>query len=298
MKTSSALVYLSAVVALTAAVYAGVGLFSQGGSGPFTFTTLHGDTVEMYGRGIYHNDSAFKAPILRGTDAVTLFVGVPALLLALAWYRRGSLRGRLFLAGVLGYFLYNSASLALGAAYNSLLLVYITCFSASLFSLVMAVGSVDLPTLAAHTSARLPRRLIAGFLFLAGLSVLVWLADIVTALAGRTVPPHLGPYTTEVTYLFDLGVILPTAYLAGVLVLRSSAMGTLLASILITLNASIGLVVAAQSAMQALEGIILTPGQYAAYVAPFATLSLIAAGLLVTILRHVSEPSVDEQAPA
>lgn len=289
MKISNTLTILSMLVAILAAVYAGIGLFSTGGEGPFDFTTLHGQSVEIYGQGIYRNDASFKAPILRGTDAVTLFVCVPVLLLAVAWYRRGSLRGGLLLTSILAYFLYNSASLGFGAAYNNILLLYIASFSLSFFALVLAFRSIDLETLGARTSSRLPRFWIAIFLFVAGLSVLVWLMDIVLALLESSIPPTLGPYTTEATYILDLGIILPTAYLAGILVLRRSPWGTLLASILITVNISIGLVVASQSIMQALDGIILTPGQYAAYVAPFLTLSLVAIGLILSIHRSISE---------
>ena len=289
MKISNTLTFLSLMAAIFVAVYAGIGLFSTGGDGPFEFTTLHGQTVEIYGQGIYQNDASFRAPIFRGTDAVTLFLGVPAVLMALAWYRRGSLRGGLLLTSMLAYFLYNSISLAFGAAYNSILLLYIASFSLSFFALVIAFQCIDLDTLKARTSPRLPRVWIAVFLFIAGLSVLIWLMDIVVALTSGGVPPILGPYTTEVTYVLDLAIILPTAYLAGVLLLRRSPWGTLLASILITVNATIGLAVASQSIMQALDGIILAPAQYAAYVAPFVTLSLIAIGLIISIQRNISD---------
>ena len=135
----------------------------------------------------------------------------------------------------------------------------------------------------------MPRIWIAVFLFIAGLSVLVWLMDIVVALTSGTFPPTLGPYTTEATYILDLGIILPTAYLAGVLVLRRNPWGTLLASILITVNVTIGLVVVSQSIMQAMDGIFLAPAQYAAYVAPFTILSLVAVGLIISIQRNISD---------
>jgi hypothetical protein len=292
MKLSKTVIFLSCLVALLGVIYAGAGLFWQDDGSPFTFMTLHGKTVEMYGDGLYRNDSAFKAPILRGTDAVTLFVCVPVLLIAVLLYRGRSLRGGLLLTGMLAYFLYNSASLAFGAAYNNLLLVYILCFSASLFGFVILFDSIDLKTLAAQTAARFPRKGVAIFLFFAGLSLTVWLLDIISALAAGTVPPNLGPYTTEATYVIDLGIIFPTAYLAGVLVWRRHPLGTLLASILVVLNASIGLVVASQSIMQALDGILLTPAEYAAYVAPFVTLSLIAAWLAILLFRNISNPKL------
>jgi len=39
-------------------------------------------------------------------------------------YQRGSMGGQLLLTGTLGYFLYLYASMALGAAYNRLFVVY------------------------------------------------------------------------------------------------------------------------------------------------------------------------------
>ena len=93
MKKSNTLTLLTLLVAIFAIAYSGIGLFSKGGPGPHDFVTLHGQTVEIYGQGIYRNDAAFKAPIFRGTDAVTLFLCVPVLLIALFWYRHGSLRG-------------------------------------------------------------------------------------------------------------------------------------------------------------------------------------------------------------
>jgi hypothetical protein len=289
VKISKAIIFFSIAVALLAAIYASVGLFWQDDGAPFTFTTLHGETVEIYGQGIYRNDAAFRAPIFRGTDAITLFVCVPALLIAAFLYGRGSLRGGILLTSMLAYFIYNAASLALGAAYNELLLVYIASFSISLFAFIMAFTSIDLQVLAKHTTPTLAHRAIAVFLFIAGMSLLVWIMDIVVALTQNSVPAQLGPYTTEATYTLDLGIILPTAYLAGVLVWRRSPLGTLLAAIVITLNVSIGLVVASQSIMQALDGIFLTAGGYAAYVAPFVTLSLIAIGLISNIHRSIIE---------
>jgi len=289
MKISKAIIFFSFAIALLAAIYASVGLFWQDDGAPFTFVTVHGETVEMYGQGIYRNDAAFRAPIFRGTDAITLFVCVPVLFFSIVLYGRGSLRGKILLTSMLAYFLYNSASLALGAAYNDLLLVYIASFSMSLFAFILAFASIDLQILAERTSSNLAHRSVAIFLFIAGASLLVWVMDIVVALANGGVPANLGPYTTEATYTLDLGIILPTAYLAGVLVWRRTPLGTLLAAIVITLNVSIGLVVASQSIMQFLDGIILKPAEYAAYVAPFVTLSLIAIGLVYNIHRSIIE---------
>lgn len=66
--------------------------------------------------------------------------------------------GGLWLSGVLAYFLYNYGSMAIGAAYNSLFLIYVALFSASLFGLVLVLTSFDVQALPAHFSRELSRR--------------------------------------------------------------------------------------------------------------------------------------------
>jgi hypothetical protein len=288
MKSSKLLMLLAVVTAVSAVLYAGSGLFWKGGE-TFTFKSIHGEEVEIYGQGLYRYDSVFKAPVLRGTDAVTLFIATPALLVALFLYARGSLKGGLLLTSMLVYFLYNSASLAFGASFNPMLPAYIVCFSAAFYGLALAIRNIYLPGLASRTVDGLPRKWIALFLFVAGLSLLVWLADIIVALAGEGIPAKLAHYTTEPTYALDLGIILPAVWAAAILVLRRDPLGTLLACILITLNLTIGLAVASQSIVQALNGVILTPGDYAAYAAPFIVLSMIAAWLLTIIYRNIQD---------
>src|SRR5581483_5774736 len=133
MKPSRAVVGLAALIAALALIAAGVGLFWQDAGSPFTFTTLWGQTVAMYGRGVYRFVTRFRGAGIRGTDVVTIALGMPLLIMATLRYRRGSLRWGLLLMGTLVYFLYVCASLALNAAYNVLFLVYIALFSASLF---------------------------------------------------------------------------------------------------------------------------------------------------------------------
>jgi hypothetical protein len=289
MNPSRTLIWLSSLVTVLALISSAAGLFWTGGGEPFPFTTLHGEQVEIYGRGLYRYDWAFKAPILRGTDAIILFLAIPALIGAILHYRRGSLRGHLLLTGVLSCFLYNGLSVAFGAAYNRLFLLYVAYVSVSLFAFLLAFSAFDLETLAAQVSPRLPRRGLAIFIFLAGLSAGVWLTDLIPAALAGGPPSNLSSYTTDVTAVIDLGVILPSAFLAGILLLRRKPLGYPLTATLLTLLSLIGLIVASQTVMQVLDGIHLELGEIAVFVVPFVALSLIADGLLVVFLRHVSE---------
>lgn len=282
---------LSLIIFLSLASSA-VGLFWQEGGQPFDFTSIHGASIKIYGQGLYKFDTYFKAPIFRGTDAVTLFIAIPLLIVGMVLSNRGLLRGRIFLAGILSYFLYVSASLSFGAAYNFLFLVYIILFSTSFFTFVTTLSSFDLQSLPAHFSPRLPRRFIAGFLFVEGLSVFVWLIDIISGLTTGQVPAGLAHYTTDITAVIDIGIIPPAAYLAGILMLRRSPLGFVLAPILMILNALVGMMVLVQTIFQSMAGITLSTGQVIAYVGIFVTTSLFAIYLTFRFFKNMSESKI------
>lgn len=297
MTRSQWLLLLSWLVVGLTLVASGVGLFWHSSGENMVFTTLHGQQVDLYGRGLYRFDTAFTAPILRGTDAVLLFVGLPALVGAMPWAQRrwqsrserASLRGQMVLAGVLSCFLYAAVSRTFGAAYNELFLVYVAWFSASLYAFILAMVSVDLGQVSTRVKPGLPHRAIAYFLFLMGLSPAVWLIEIVAGLAQGEVPRLLASYTTDVTTALDLGVITPACYLAGILLLRRRPLGYLLATVLLILLILIGLIVAGQSVMQVRAGVPLTVAEVLAYVIPFMGLSLVAVGFLLALLRHLAK---------
>ena len=298
VKPSSAVVWLSWLIAGLALIAAGAGLFWQNGGDHFTFTTLRGQAVEMYGRGLYRYDTLFTAGTFKGTDAVTIFVGIPLLVFAVLRYRRGSLRGALLLTGVLTYFLYNAISMAFGAAYNSLFLVYAALFSASLFAFVLAFTSVDRQALAARISPRLPHRGIATFLIAAGLvTALVWLSEIIVPLVQGQPPTMLASYTTMVTHAFDTAVITPVVVLAGLLLLRRTGMGYLLAVTMLVLNTLVGFMVVAQTITQLLMGVELSTGQFIGIVGSFVLMSSIATWLTIIFFRNISEETTQYATP-
>lgn len=295
MKKNTALNFLIPLLILIAGISASVGLFSTGGSGPFMFTSLHSKEVQMYGYGIYQFDTHFRAPIARGTDAVTLFAAIPLLIVAFVFYRKESIRGAFFLTGILSYFLYNSASMALGIAYNPLFLVYIIYFSCSFFAFILAFFTVDYRKLPERILPYFPHKVAAIFLFFAGLSVFVWLSEILTPLLNGVYPDKLDTYTTEITFVLDLGIIPPACYITGLMVLRKAPKGYMLASVLITLCSMIGLVVISQSIFQYLAGIVLEPGQYIGFVGTFVILGIAAIRIIWLMLRNISQEELTQQ---
>ena len=292
IKRSTALFWLSLLIAALMLMTSAVGLFRRDLGTPFSFTTLRGENVEMYGQGLYRFETLRDGTGNKGSDAYILLVAVPLLVLSAAIYRRGSLRAGMLLSGTLAYFLYLTASMTFGYAYNNLFLLYLAAFSASLFGTAVAITCFDLPALRDHFSNRLPRRGIAAFLFAVGGSlILVWAGlDILPALIqGKA--PALSGHTTLPTHALDMGIIAPLAIVAGVLLLRRVPLGYLLASILLVVSAVLGAGVLALSAAQLLAHVLTVP-ETIGFVVPFAVLTLFALGLAVRLFRNLSEEPI------
>jgi hypothetical protein len=294
---SRSVIWLSSLVAVLALLSTIVGLFSQGGPGEFAFRTVRGETVQMYGHGIYRYDTLFQAAINRGTDAVTLVLGIPLLVVSVLLNRGGSLRGRLLLTSALASFLYVYTNVALSTAYNNLFLVYVALFAASLFALALAVRSIDLQMLASRFSPHLPRRAPAIFMFAAGVvTAIIWLSDVLPMLLQGQPPKHLDSYTTMVTYVLDLVIIIPASILAGFLLLRRSPLGYLIAFALLGIIVLLAPAIVAQTVSQLVVGVSLTPGEILGPVVGFVILGLVAIWLEVSLLRNTADTGPSQPA--
>lgn len=286
---SRAVVRLALLIALLALVAAGAGLLGQEGA-PTSFTTLRGETVTLYGRGLYRLDSLMAGAGYLGQDAVVLFLGLPLLLYATYLYRRRSLRGSLLLTGTLGVFLYVYASMAFGAAYNPLFLLYTGLFSASLFAFVLAFTSIDLEALVTHIRPEIPRRGPAIFMFAGGLITLfVWGGPLLSALLNGGAPAPLDAYTTMVTSAFDLAVITPSCFITGSLLWKRRPLGLVLAFPLLVLIIMLVPMIILMTLSQLAAGVVFTIPEIVGPIAGFAILGLFAIWVLVALLRHIDE---------
>jgi hypothetical protein len=297
MKPQSALNWLVLLTVVIAIMMSVAGLFTQGGNGPFPFTTIHGNTVDMYGQGLYRNDSLFVAALLQGTDAITLFVSVPLLLVSYLLYRRGSMRGNIFMTGMLTYFLYVGFTYAFSVVFNSMFLVYVALFSVSLFATITAFTTFDIHMLANEVSSGFPHRVMAIFMFVAGLGTLtLWLSELIGPIMNGQAPSNLGPYTTMFTHGFDSAVIAPATVLTGILLLQRKPLGYLLAASLLILCTNIGVVVIAQTISQSLVGIAFPIHVYIGMVGSWVIMGAFAVGLTIKFFRNIQDPTSSQKA--
>ncbi len=289
MKNQSALNWLVPLIALLALFASSIGLLYPNNGNSFSFTTIRGETVQIWGQGWYSYDTPIGALGFKAGDLVTLFLAIPILVISFVLYRHGSLRGGLLLTGVLAYFLYNYSSLGFGAAYNNLFLVYILIFSGSLFGLILALTSIDLQALSTHSTEKLPRRGIGIFLVISGIILsLIWLVlSIIPALLQSKAPPEAYYYTTFMTGILDIGLVAPVLIMAGVLILRRASLGYLLASTMLVFTAILGPNLAVGGILQVLAKVI-TLGQAMTFTVPFVILALIAIWFTIRLFHDFS----------
>lgn len=233
MKHKKTIRLLVLCIALASAFATTAGIFSKGGPGPYVYQTIRGKTITIYGKGLYQHMSAEVAPQGIAQDYVTLFLGIPLLLLSLYRANKGSVRGKFLLAGVLGYFLVTYLFYLVMGMYNALFLVYVFLLCASFFSFILSLSLFDVNKLPAAFHPTTPVKTTGGFLIFNSVSIaLLWLGIVVPPLLnGTIIPPQTEHYTTLIVQGLDLAILLPAAFMSGVLFIRKRPMGYLLAPV-------------------------------------------------------------------
>jgi hypothetical protein len=284
MKNQTALTILIPLIFILALFAAGMGLFKQTPGQPYPFTSHRGETLMINGHGLYYYDTVSSAAQQQGNDIVTLSVALPMLVVSTWLAFRGSLRGRLLLTGIIGFFLYTYLSMSMLTAFNALFLVYVALFALSLYAFILCMMSFDLTTLPGHFSNKLPRGWIAALLFLIGAFLSIsWLGRVLSPIIQNT-PPLLDNTTTMVIQAMDLSLVVPLAVLSGILLLRRGAWGYLLTSVFILKAITLGLGVSAMAVNMTLAG---TPDSLGIMI-PFLVITLLNLAAAVSLLKNVS----------
>lgn len=223
----------------------------------YSVTNQYGQKVEIFGSGIYKYDSYNKAPVFIGSDAVMLIVVTPLLVISLInEIKRRTVKSKLFLTSMLGVVLYYAASISFGVTYNSYQLIYIALFSCSFFAFIMSVKNIDAAGLRSAQSWSLPSKGISVFLILSGVALFVaWLPDIIGALLAGTTLPLIEVYTTEITYVLDMGIISPLMFACLYLLKKKNGLGDILLAVILMLCTVIGVMLPAQTVFQVMAGI-------------------------------------------
>ena len=260
MKNQKALTILPILIVALSLIAASFGAFWMGDGQTFEFTTMHGRTYPIDGRGIYKYDSLNYATQARAQDIVTLFIGIPLLITGTYLNRKKSLRGQLLLTGALGYFLYTYTSLVFLAAFNNFFLLYVALFSMSLFAFVLSMMNLNPQEILNRVSDKFPRRWVIAFSFILAIFLCMsWLGLVVPSIFSGEAPESLETYTTMVIQAMDLGIVVPAFVLSAILLLKKNPWGYALSFVVMIKGMMMGAALIAMIIGQILAGVPSDP---------------------------------------
>jgi hypothetical protein len=229
MKYKKAVSLLVYGISLLAVMATTVGIFSKSGPGEYEHISIRGESVTIYGKGIYQDMSADVAIQGIAQDVVTLCIAIPLLLSALYFARKGSIKARIILAGCILYFFLTYLFYLAMAMFNPLFLVYVLLLSASFFALILTLFSLQFENLSKFFDTLLPVKFLGGFLIFNAVAIGgMWLQVVVPPLINEVIPIDLDHYTTLIVQGLDLALFLPISIISGVFMVKKLPLGYLL----------------------------------------------------------------------
>ena len=289
MRYSKVFHVLAVLIIFLTAITSGLGLFYKTDGQPFDFVNQYGDTVKIYGEGIYKNDSYFFAHTFKGTDFMALFAALPLMIFALIMdIKNNTIKSKLFLTAMIVYFLYYSASYSMGVIYNVLHLVYLALFSCTLYASILGFGF--LKTYSIKVSAKIYTNGLKIFLVLCGLSLFAaWLPDIIGSLINKKSLELIEIYTTQITYVLDMAIISPLIFICLYNLGKNNNIGYILLGIILNMLSLVGIMVILQTLFQNRAGIELPIEAAITKVGIFVLLAIAAIYYEIKLFKNIKD---------
>lgn len=255
--------WISVLIVCLLAITSICGIMSLNFGNSHEVINQYGDVVKIYGSGIYAGDSYFKAPLSIGADICVLIMLIPLYIIRIINLGRDNSNiNRLKLYSLHVVSLYYSASIAIGVKYNRLHLIYILLFSCSLFAMFLMARTIERENLKFKTTKG-----VNIFLVICGIAVIVaWMPDIIpTVFTGNSLK-LIEVYTTETTYVLDMGIIAPLCFMCIYFLKNNDPIGVIILTGIVQLCIFVGIMIIPQSICQILSGanlpipVIITKG--------------------------------------
>ncbi|TLG72519.1 hypothetical protein [Culicoidibacter larvae] len=283
MKKSIAFLYW--ISAITAIISAGAGIIFSFGSRSQIVTNIYGQTVTLLGSGVYANDSIMRAGAVIGTDIVVVIVAC-ILIVTMVFFKKKPYLS-LVQTGLLAIILYATTCLLLGTTFNRLFLFYILQFSCTFFAFVLSLNKIISKRSFVDQVYEQRNTALAIFMIISGCSVLQWLAYILPVMVFGTPMEIIDVYSTEPTFVLDLGIILPTMIYCGIMLFKRKPIAYQLTPIMLILLTGVAAFVISQTFVQSSLGIVLRIEQLIGLVILFVVLGGLALLFNIRLLKQV-----------
>lgn len=242
---------LTIITILILIVVSVTGVLSLSFSKSYEITNQYGDIVQIYGNGIYAHDSFFKAPVLIGTDFSILFVLVPLFIWTfLQNSKKSTNKTKLKLMSLYAVAFYYAACISLGVTYNQYHLLYIALFTCTLFGIFSSLRQIKIEELNYEL-----KKGISIFLILTGIAlVIAWMPDIISSIFSGGTLALIEVYTTELTYVLDIGIVGPLCLVCLYLLKKKDKLGIVILASLLQTCIIVGIMMIPQTICQILSG--------------------------------------------
>jgi len=224
---------IGVLIAIFSSIAAGFGILSDFGQGSFQYESIRGQIVEIYGIGIYGHMSSDVAIQGIAQDYITLFIALPLLIISLIGFSRARPQSLFVLAGTIGYFFVTYLFYTAMGMYNIMFLIYVSLLCLSFFGIYLSIRDIFQIKRLNFSANRVPYKFVGWFLIVNSVLIAVlWLSIIIPPLVDGTIYPiELQHYTTLIVQGFDLGLLLPTCFVSGVLFLKKTLQGLIYGTI-------------------------------------------------------------------
>jgi hypothetical protein len=224
-----------------------------------------------------------------GNDCMTLFVAVPLLVVGLVSAGRGSPRGLLLWAGLLGYAVYNYAFYLLGAALNVFFPLYVLAVVLAVSLLVLVLMRANASRVAAYCGSSVPVRVVGGSLVVVALGLAsAWMAMWAAHVFGGR-PTPVDPAVFRLVAALDLSLMAPALLVGGVLLWRRKPWGYVIASIASIQAALYLLVLSVNSIIAITRGLTAAPGELPIWGSLAALMTTMALVLLFNVKAELKD---------
>ncbi len=265
-----------------------IGLFTNKNYNLSEVVNVYGESVELYGIGIYRYDSVFKAMIFKGTDFAVLFFVLPLFLFVMykAFIKDNGF-SKIILLGISAFLLYFHSSVAVGVFYNQLHILYIINFSLSLILFLLMAYEVRIMQISSSTFM-LKTKALNIYLGINSLAlVFAWIPEIIYTSINNTGLSFGFHYTTEATHVLDIGIIIPLIIFNIYLLHKRNNTALKLFVPLLTMSLLIGIVVVLQTIYQLSANVELTSQEIVTKVIPFVLNSIYSMFILRYFKKNV-----------
>lgn len=238
--------YFKNKIVLVAIITLAIGLIIASSIGSFDPSTYSAE-VESY------------AEEGRAQDLVTLFLGIPILLISYYFARRKSMVAVVILCGDLLYFFYSYITLSYGAHYNYLFLLYTVILALSvyllIFTLSMFGNKVISEKIMFPEKVFLPAILYTTIM--ASIFYFIWLSELIPAFISRQVPLSITEtgIINNPIHANDLCFVLPGMLISSFLMIRKNRIALFLSPVMLFFSFIISVAVFNMGLYKLIKGI-------------------------------------------